>query len=192
MTKFVHVSNIVGGSVSCDLRDGFRLSAQERWYVAITQPRKEFYAAANLANQGFRHFLPLHRVTRRVGRKFRDESRPVFPGYLFVILDRQSRGWRSVNGTFGVRRLLSQGEAPLPVTPGVVETLVQSSAVSGELMYEERLSAGDAVRLIAGPFAGNLGMLKSMDSAGRVRLLLELVGGAVTLSVRREAIQAAR
>ena len=107
---------------------GFELAPGERWYVATTLPRKEGLAADNLRNQNYRGFLPLQVVTRRHARKFRTELAPVFPGYMFVILDIDRQRWRSVNGTFGVQRLIMDGDRPLAVVPGVVETLVVSPA----------------------------------------------------------------
>ena len=48
--------------------DRFALGVGERWYVAMTAPRKERIAEINLANQGFRAFLPRQLATRRHAR----------------------------------------------------------------------------------------------------------------------------
>lgn len=170
----------------------FRLSSGERWYVAMTLAHKERVAAANLANQRYRSFLPVQLVTRRHARQFRTEFAPVFPRYLFVILDVDSKRWRSVNGTIGVQSLIGDGERPLPVPPGIVETLIRSSDSRGVLAYRSNdLAVGDRVRLLAGPFAGSLGVLQRLDGAGRVQLLLEYLRGYVTVSLERERIAAA-
>ena len=116
----------------------------------------------------------------------------MFPRYIFVILDVERRRWRSINGTIGVRSLVSDGERPLAVPEGIVETLIQSSDRSGALAYRNAdLEIGSSVRLIAGPFAGSLGVLQRLDGAGRIQLLLECLGGCVTVSVERERIVAA-
>ena len=121
-----------------------RLEPGERWYVAMTLPHKERLAAANLANQRYRCFLPLQLATRRHARQFRTELAPVFPRYLFVILHVERMRWRSVNGTIGVQSLISEGERPLAAPPGVVETLIQSSDARGALSYRaEDLAVGD-------------------------------------------------
>jgi transcription antitermination factor NusG len=170
----------------------FRLAPGERWHVAMTLPHKERLATANLANQQYRSFLPLHLVTRRHARQFRTELAPVFPRYVFVILDVERKRWRSVNGTIGVQSLITDGERPLAVPPGIVETLIQSSDSRGALGYEtEVLAVGDRVRLLAGPFAGSLGVLQRLDGAGRVQLLLECLGGHVRVSLGRQRIAAA-
>jgi transcription antitermination factor NusG len=86
------------------------LGPSERWYVATTLPRKEHFAAANLTNQNYRSFLPLHLETRRRARQFRTVLAPVFPRYIFIILDVGRLRWRSVNGTLGVQRLITDGD----------------------------------------------------------------------------------
>ena len=171
----------------------FPLSAGERWYVAMTLPRKERLAATNLANQHYRSFLPVHLETRRHARAFRTVLAPVFPRYIFVILDVGEQRWRSVNGTLGVQRLIAHGERPSPVPPGIVETLIQSSDHRGALIYRtDDLAIGARVQLVAGPFAGSLVILQRLDGAGRVQVLLELLGGPVKVTTARDAVAAAR
>ena len=117
----------------------------------MTSPRKECCAAANLANQNYRSFLPLHLETRRHARKFRTVLAPVFPRYIFIILDVGQQRWRSVNGTLGVQSLITDGERPLAVARGVVETLIQSSDQRGALIFKaDDLAVGDQVRARGG------------------------------------------
>jgi transcriptional antiterminator RfaH len=170
-----------------------QLGCGERWYVAMTLPRKERVAAANLANQNYRSFLPIQLETRRHARQFRTVLAPVFPRYIFIILDVDGQRWRSVNGTLGVQRLITDGERPLAVAPGVVETLVQSSDQRGALIYKtDDLAIGDRVQLVAGPFAGSLGILQRLDGPRRVQVLLELLGGPVKVTTARDTVAAAR
>jgi transcription antitermination factor NusG len=188
----------IGGRVSALGADDkhasrYQLQQGERWYVAVTLPRKERVAAANLDNQDFRSFLPLQFVTLRHAHKFRTELIPVFARYIFVILDVDRQRWRSIAGTFGIQRLITDGERPMAVMPGVVETLIQSSDARGALVYETGgLAVGDEVRLLAGPLAGSLGILQRLDGAGRVQLLLKLLGGPVKVTVPRTSVAMAR
>jgi transcriptional antiterminator RfaH len=175
--------------------DASRLTLEpgERWYVAMTAPRKERLAESQLDNQLYRSFLPLQLETRRHARKFTTVLAPVFPRYIFVILDLERQRWRSVNGTFGVQRLITDGERPLAVAPGIVETLVQSSDRRGALIYRgDELAIGEKVKLVSGPFAGSLGILQRLDGAGRVQILLSLLGGPVNVTAARAMVAAAR
>ena len=57
--------------------------------MAATAPRKERVAFDNLASRASAAFLPTLIETRRHARQFRTAPAPLFPRYVFVILDRE-------------------------------------------------------------------------------------------------------
>jgi transcription antitermination factor NusG len=170
----------------------YELQPGDRWYVAMTLPRKERVAVANLENQQFRSFLPLQLVTRRHAHKLTTELVPAFPRYVFVAINVDVQRWRSVNGTLGIARLLTDGERPLVAAAGIVETLILSSDQRGSLLFHTDLAVGDKVRLLAGPFAETLGVLQRLDGDGRVQLMLDLIGGSIKVSAPRDMVAAVR
>jgi len=174
------------GSVS-DLQ----LNPGERWYVVQTLPHREAVAAQHLCAQGFRSFLPRFRKTVRHARKLRHVLAPVFPGYMFVVLDVQRDRWRSVNGTFGVARLVTAIDRPEPVPVGIVEALQSSSDLVGLVRFDSELVAGQKVRVLSGPFAQAIGALERLDDNGRVRVLLDMMGGKIPAVIDRMALTAA-
>jgi transcription elongation factor/antiterminator RfaH len=173
-------------------RNVFHLCDGERWYVVQTRPHREFRAQTQLTAQGFRSFLPLHRKTVRHARKLRTLSAPFFPGYLFMVLDLSRDRWRSVNGTFGVARLVMGDEFPVAAPSGVVESLRAACTADGHLRLGELLGLGERVRVLSGPFADLVGELTRIDGAARVVVLLRLLGGEVPVSIPRLALLPAR
>jgi transcription elongation factor/antiterminator RfaH len=159
------------------------LSDSERWYVARTLPQREFHAARQLSNQGFRTFVPRFWKNRRHARKVETISAPLFPRYIFVVVDRNRDRWRSINGTLGVDRLLMYGGEPQAVPLGVVENLIAATDDRGNVRFDFHLKEGDAVKVIAGPFADFVGQFECLDDNGRVRVLLELLGGRVRVAL---------
>jgi transcription elongation factor/antiterminator RfaH len=157
-----------------------------RWYAVNTLPHREFRAKRQLENQGFRVFLPERLKTVRHARKLTNVQAPFFPRYIFVELDLTFHRWRSVNGTFGVSSLVMQGERPLPVPQGVVETMLASVADNNVLRFEHSLRPGAEVRLIAGPFAEQLGILERLNDSGRIHVLLNIMGGTIRVHVPRD------
>jgi transcription elongation factor/antiterminator RfaH len=153
----------------------------QQWYAVHTLPLSELRAQGHLKNQEFRTFLPKRRKTVRHARKMSTVDAPFFPRYLFVALDLTRHQWRSVNGTFGVSRLVMQGDRPSPVPVGVVETLIASCDEGGILQLGQHLKLGSKVRLMAGPFAEHLAILDHLDESGRVKVLLDLMGRQVTI-----------
>ena len=144
------------------------------------------FAAEQLQRQGYRVFLPKQMKTVRHARRIRVALAAYFPGYLFVQLDLASDRWRSVNGTLGVAHLVGRGEHPAAVPRGVVETLMEAADARGVLAGPP-LKAGQTVRITAGAFADQLAVIERLDDAGRVRVLLDIMGSpAAPVSLRRE------
>jgi len=142
-----------------------------------------------LARQGFDAWLPRYRKTRRHARSFQTTVAPLFPGYVFVRLDTSAQRWRSVNGTFGVRSLISQDGEPARLPGAFVESLQMRTDADGIVGPEAApLPLGSKVRVVAGPFADYVGTLIRLDSRQRVTLLLSMLGGAITASVPSENI----
>ncbi|HVC57497.1 MAG TPA: transcriptional activator RfaH [Stellaceae bacterium] len=158
------------------------LSGGERWYAVHTLPLREAYAEGHLRNQSFRTFLPRRRKTVRHARKLRAVEASFFPRYLFIVLDLARHQWRSVNGTFGVSRLVMCGDEPHPVPCGLVEALIATADADGILQFSQNLKTGSPVRLLAGPFAEQLAILDHLDDSGRVRVLLDILGRQVAIS----------
>jgi transcriptional antiterminator RfaH len=159
------------------------LVRQERWYVARTLAQRELHAARQLTNQEFRAFVPRYWKNRRHARRVETISAPLFPRYIFVILDRTRDRWRSVNGTLGVERLLMQAGEPQAVPQGVVESLITAADTDGNVHFDFHLKEGQTIRVTAGPLADLVGQLEGLDDNGRVRVLLEIMGGKVRVAL---------
>jgi transcription antitermination factor NusG len=147
--------------------------------VVRTLVQRELRAAHHLTNQGFRVFVPRYWKNRRHARRLDTVSAPLFPRYIFTVVDRTRDRWRSINGTVGVDRLLMSGGEPQPVPHGLVESLILATDSQGNVRFDYELREGQSVKVMAGPFAGLVGSLEKLDERGRVRVLLELMGAKV-------------
>ena len=159
-----------------------------RWYAVQCQSHRERIAARHLANQGFLVFLPLRKKLRRHARRVDSVQVPFFPGYLFVQFDPARDRWRSVNGTLGVVRLVMQGDRPTPAPAGIVEALIDACDANNVLRWQAELKPGQSVRVLAGPFADLVGQLDWMTDSGRLRVLLDIMGGSTPVFLPRENV----
>jgi transcription antitermination factor NusG len=144
-----------------------------------------------LVNQGFRVFLPKQLTTARNARKFMTVLARFLPRYLFVALDAARDRWRSINSTIGVSSLVMAGEYPQPVPVGVVEAMIAATDGNGRQVFDTDLVIGSSVRVLAGPFADQLGRLSRLDDAGRVHVLLEIMGASIPVQMPREFVAVA-
>ncbi len=160
----------------------------QRWYVVHTQVNRESIAQMHLRNQDYRTFLPRFAKTVRHARKVRRTLAPLFPRYLFLILDIERDRWHRVNGTVGVASMVMSRDRPIPAPKGVVEALIAMSSYDRNQVFRPDLEPGQKVRLVAGPFANQLGVLEDLDDGGRVRVLLEMMGAWYPVRLSREDV----
>ena len=156
--------------------------SQARWCAVQCQPRRERLAETNLRRQAIMTFLPLVPTTVRRGSQFRSSLQPMFPGYIFIGLDGSAGGWRSINGTRGVVRLLTLGDSPSFLPAGLVEELQAASEVGPSLRE------GDSVRLLDGPLTGFVGRILRLGPRERVQVLLEMMSGSIPVEVAPGAV----
>src|SRR6516164_3214575 len=156
-----------GGTEGEDLSSHLELGPGERWFVARVLPHQENRAQFNLNRLGFRSFLPRLRRTVRHARRLRDTLQPLFPGYIFIVIDLSKQRWRSIHGTFGVASLIMGAEQPVPVPPGVVEGLVASVKSRGVVHIKAGLEMGQKVRVLWAPFEETLCRPPHLDARGR-------------------------
>lgn len=162
-----------------------------KWYVFVTQAHREQLAIEQLQNQSFDVFLPLHMRSVSHARKRISKSVPLFPGYGFVRFDLKSDSWRCINGTRGVKYLISQNERPISVPCEVISSLKYLEDEKGLVSFESCLKPGDDVCFIAGPFFGLIGKLSNVDTNGRVEILLNILSGEVQVKTHARNLQPA-
>ena len=137
-----------------------------------------------------RQSLVFAQVWRETGRAIgstrlldvRPADRQVEIGATFLARDR----WRSVNGTFGVTRLVMQGDRPAAAPHGIVEALIDTCGEDGVLRWQPALQPGRPVRVLTGPFAELIGELDRMSDGGRVRVLLNIMGTGTSVLLPRD------
>jgi len=177
-----------GLTLESSARKTLALEGNERWFLVHTQPKSERKAELHLGAQGFRTHLPQIEKTIRHARQLRTVRAPLFPRYIFLILDLGRDRWLSVRSTIGVSSLFTCEDRPVPVPKGVVEALIARTDEAGLALFDAGLTTGQTVRILSGPFADFVGTLQRLDNAGRVRVLLTMMGTAVPVALHRSAL----
>jgi transcription antitermination factor NusG len=154
------------------------------WFVGRTQSQRERWAAENCRRQGAETYLPFI-VERDVvvrGRLIKSRLRPLFPGYLFILVP--SGQWHFLNGTFGLIGLIQSGLQPATISETIIEDLRQrevDDAVQLPEYQRRQFTKYDAVRISEGPFEGRCGLVDGYTDSERVHVLLDLLGRKVPL-----------
>lgn len=163
--------------------------AGNTWFLAQVRPNCDKMAERNLQRQRFQTFLPMHEETKRRAGRFISTLRPLFTGYMFVAFNTAKGGWRKINNTYGVTRLVSFGEEPQPVPLDLISRLILRCDGGGRLLPPRILNPGDAVRISGGPFADFVATVENISPDQRVWVLLDLMGRTTRVAVQAKALQ---
>ena len=155
----------------------------DHWFLTQLKPGGLNTARTNLGRQGYATFMPQREATMRRANKLCTKTSPLFPGYLFVQIDPQSPGWRRINSTFGVARLVCFGSAPTQVPAALITTL--RAACDGETWCPgaTEFKAGQCARILSGPFAEQLATIESVPDQQRIYVLFDLMGRTIRAQV---------
>jgi transcriptional antiterminator RfaH len=165
----------------------------KQWFVVHTQPLKESVAYQNLMEQDFEVYLPRFKKTRRHARKVDEVLAPLFPRYLFVGMDLEAHGWRSVQGTRGVSYLLTMNGRPALIPWRLIQDLKNQETSDGLVPINSMalFMKGDKVRVLDGAFKDYVATFEQMDDKQRVQLLLTFLGRETRVSLPFYAVEAA-
>lgn len=163
------------------------------WYVVQTQPNAEVKAALNLRRQGFEIYWPRYLKQRRHARKVDVIAKPLFPRYMFVAIDVAAQRWRSVQSTFGVARLVTNGDEPARVPEGVVQAIRAREDDKGFVALDRKpaFAPGDRVRVVAGALMDSAGLFSGSADHDRVSILLDMLGRKVRVLLDADMVTAA-
>lgn len=161
-----------------------------RWYVAQTHRRDEEKAAWHLRRQEFSVYLPRYLTRRRHARRADWVKAPLFPRYLFIEMDSEHTQWRCINSTFGVSRLVCNGDRPAPVPDGIVEDIVARSDNRGLVRLDRMrpFRQGEKVQIKFGPLTERVGLFECLTDEDRVVLLLDMLGRQVRIKLPLETV----
>lgn len=148
-------------------------SDQPQWFLIHCRPRQDQRALENLERQGFHCYCPVRRVERiRYGR--RDTvSEPLFPGYVFIRLNRVSDNWQSIRSTRGVHQLVRANQEPLPLRDSIIDQI--RSRLSNPALAQPYLTPGDRVQITDSALSQLEAIFVANEGNERVVVLLTLL-----------------
>ena len=169
-------------------KDNKQKVQSKRWYLAQCKPNATHIAVRNLDNQGFASFLPLQEGTKRKGKGFHHQIRPLFPGYLFVQLNAREGPWRKINSTRGIARLVRLGAEPSVVPDAIIAGLMARCNELGIIQDAVTFAVGDHAQVSQGPFSGFVAKIVKVEANARIHILLKIMGQSTVVSIDAEAL----
>ncbi len=151
------------------------------WYVIQTKPTAEDAVCTHLKNANFETFLPKIQVMVRSSGKSVSRTRVLFPSYVFARFDLNQAGLHHmIKYTRGVRKILGDGDMPVPVPDEMIDIIRDRVDEDGVIEQGLVMKKGDEVRVRSGVFKDLIGILeKPVSASGRVKILLKAMRYAV-------------
>jgi transcriptional antiterminator RfaH len=148
----------------------------DQWYVIQTKPKKEGEAQSYLLVKGIEIFNPLLETFLVRKGSISKDLKPLFPGYIFGKFDLE-QNFSLVRWARGVKKILSLGGYPTPISERVIEIIKQRTDSHGIVRKTYRLMPNELVRIKSGPLKDLLGIFERwVSDSERVKILLNLIG----------------
>jgi transcription antitermination factor NusG len=192
----------------------------ERWYCVRTNwssetpyyPEADLIADIEIRRAGFTVFAPTI-WKAPVPTKRDDKGRiipaigarvvPLFPRYLFVQFVRSRPDWYCIRRLPGVRMIFgSAPDRPTPVPDAAIDAIRAQCAPNGCIYPPDpdkrapRLEQGSKVRVLTGPMADAMEQdllgICEMSDGKRVKVLLQIMGRAVSVTMAQSAVEVVR
>ena len=169
------------------------------WFVVVCNPKCERRAQLGLRRAGYQTYLPQTKRWVVHARKKEERESPLFPRYIFIGI-KPGQDFFKMRGVDGVEGLVRDGygspaRIPAPEPRGGEEARPHPLArllereLAGEFDFTRlpekgpTFEPGEVVKISSGSLAGQQALVTSMLSKGRVRMLMEFLGGTIPVEV---------
>lgn len=154
------------------------------WYALWVKSRHEFIARDDLMSKGVETFLPSVKRLQQWRDRKKNVEFPVFPGYLFVSLERSAQEFQRVIKARGTVALvcLEPGH-PTPIVPEEIRALQAVLASGQPFDVYPQFQEGARVTIRRGPLQGAVGVLMKKEDQHLFCVNVEILGRSVGLKI---------
>ena len=153
----------------------------KNWYLIKTKSQQEKKAVENLRNQDYETFCPMAKINNK--------KVVLFPGYLFILLDKKNQNWSPIRSTKGVSHFVRFGLAFAQTHSSVIEFIRSNQETTSEKLIElNKFKSGDKIQITEGVFKNLVGIFQCYKADDRVILLLKLLGNEQSLSFEKSKV----
>ena len=155
----------------------------KHWYLVKTKSKQENISILNLENQNFHVYCPHARINNK--------NVALFPGYIFIQLDKDTQNWSPIRSTKGVLYFVRFGLSYAKIPDSIIEFIKTNELnTAKQLKNINKFKSGDKVQITDGVFKNCIAIFKSFKSDERVILLMNLLGQSQELTIKQESLNA--
>ena len=156
-----------------------------RWYIIhtyaghenkVSKSLKQRVESMGFEDRVFDILVPTRNTIKVSQGKKETVKEKIFPGYVLVSMILDDESWLLVRTTQGVTAFIGAGSKPTPISDKEVAA-IQEFMKTEEPIYKTSYAAGEAVKIVDGPFADFLGTIDAIDETrGKLKVLVSIFG----------------
>ena len=113
----------------------------------------------------------------------------LFPGYIFIYLDKHNENWLPICSTKGVINFVRFGLNFAQVPDHIIEYIRANQANSEEKLKKlSKFKKGDKVQITDGVFKNCIAIFNSYKSDERISLLMNILGQQQAINIEQKLL----
>ena len=157
------------------------------WIIVQTKSNNEKKAFMNLSRQGFNVFYPKVLKSSRSFNRIRKTIKPLFPGYVFVNLNK-NQNWIKINNTFGVRTILKVGKTIYKL-PKEILSQIKKRCDDHDVCQILPLKKGDEINIVNAKYPSLKAIFAEYIDEKRAFVFLDFLNRKIKTKVFNNSIE---
>ena len=156
-----------------------------KWYVlnirtgyenSIQKEIKQRTEATGMEDKIVEILVPVQKKIFVKKGKQEVKEEKIFPGYVLIKMELDTKTWDLVQNTEGVRGFVKTDRYPKPLAESEVKAITKFMEVE-QPSFQTSFSVGEAVKITEGAFADFIGSVEEIDTAkGKIKVLISFLG----------------
>ena len=157
-------------------RNWYALHTYSGYEDAVARNLKQRIESLGYEDKIFNVLVPKEKKIKVKNGKRRVVEEKIYPGYVLVDMLVTDDSWYVVRNTPRVTGFVGSGTTPTPLSHEEIEVLLKRSSEE-EPTFKIDIKAGDAVKIVDGPFKDFDGKVAELDEEkGKVKVLVSMFG----------------
>jgi len=156
----------------------------KKWFALYTKPRHEFKAALQLESENINYYLPVITRLKQWSDRKKKVTEPLLRGYIFIFADEKERNI-SLQQLSIIRCIFDNGR-PAVIPEWQINNLKKFLNNKTEVIVNSGIVKGAKVKILNGPFAGVLGVIKKEPKGRTIAVNIELLNRSVMAFISEE------
>lgn len=154
---------------------------KKKWFALYTRPRQEFKAELQLKAEDINYYLPIITRLKQWSDRKKKITEPVLKGYIFIFADEKEREL-SLQQLSIVRCLFDNG-CPAVIPEWQIDNLKKFLNHESDVIVHSGIVPGAKVKILDGPFAGVVGVIKNEAKGKTIAVNIELLNRSVLTQI---------